>query len=323
MNILLLSAGRRTSLLKAFRDAAIETGNEIIAADIDPLAPALYLADKTAFLTQNTNPAYVEQLWGIIKAHNIGLVVPAIDTELPVLAHIAPDLESNGCKALVSSEQVINACGDKWLTFKVLSSQGISVPMSWLPGSIDHASIPDNLVVKPRNGSASQHVHKVHKDMLDTALKFVPDPIIQEELHGPEITIDALLDFDGQPVHYVPRRRLKTIGGESMEGVTIADGELRPWILNILALLGRAGGRGPMTLQAFLTDSGPVLTEVNPRFGGGFPLAYAAGGLYPQWIVQTLTGGVVPPLEIGNYKAGLYMTRYYVEHFTEEPLWPL
>ena len=56
---------------------------------------------------------------------------------------------------------------------------------------------------------------------------------------------------------------------------------LDPWIERILAALRRARGARAVTMQAFLTERGPVLTEVNPRFGGGFPLALAAGRKYP------------------------------------------
>jgi carbamoyl-phosphate synthase large subunit len=216
---------------------------------------------------------------------------------------------------------VVNICGDKWLTFEFLSKKGIATPQSWLPENLDVASLPDKLVVKPRDGSASLHVHKIFKEMVNTVLGIVPKPIIQEEVQGQEITIDALLDLNGDPVHYVPRRRLKTVGGESIEGVVISDDNIRDWLLYALRAIGEAGGKGPITLQAFLTDAGPVLTEINPRFGGGFPLTNAAGGCYPQWLVHSLAG-MNPSLQIGDYKVGLYMTRYYVEHFIEVPVWP-
>jgi carbamoyl-phosphate synthase large subunit len=76
-----------------------------------------------------------------------------------------------------------------------------------------------------------------------------------------------------------------------------------------------------MTLQAFLVEDGePIFFEVNPRFGGGFPLGYAAGANYPEWILQMLEGKTVAP-RLAEYKKGVYMTRYYKEVIVEEPLW--
>jgi carbamoyl-phosphate synthase large subunit len=75
-----------------------------------------------------------------------------------------------------------------------------------------------------------------------------------------------------------------------------------------------------VTLQAFLTDEGPLLSEINPRFGGGFPLTLAAGGDYPEWIMQMLEGRCVPP-RLGDYEVDLYMTRYHAELIGQKPLW--
>jgi carbamoyl-phosphate synthase large subunit len=110
------------------------------------------------------------------------------------------------------------------------------------------------------------------------------------------------------------------MAGESIQGVTIDDAELRPWLLSVLDALSAIGAIGPLTLQAFLTEDGPVLIEVNPRFGGGFPLTNAAGGTYPEWIVEMLAGGAFAP-RFGEYRRGLYMTRYYAETYTSDPPW--
>jgi carbamoyl-phosphate synthase large subunit len=152
-------------------------------------------------------------------------------------------------------------------------------------------------------------------------LSSIDDPIIQEVLSGPEITIDVLLDLDGRPIHYVPRYRLRTLAGESIQGVTLEhDRDLESWIENLLEICGSLGAAGPLCLQAFLTDRGPVLSEINARFGGGFPLSLAAGGLHTIWLLD-LMDGIPVPSRLGEYESGLYMTRYYVEYFTRAQKW--
>ena len=65
-------------------------------------------------------------------------------------------------------------------------------------------------------------------------LRLVREPIVQEVLTGPEITIDALLDLEGRPIHYVPRRRIRTLGGESIQGVTLEhDTAFETWIEDV------------------------------------------------------------------------------------------
>src|SRR3712207_7877989 len=40
--------------------------------------------------------------------------------------------------------------------------------------------------------------------------------------------------------------------------------------------------RSPANIQCFREEVGLVVTDVNPRFGGGFPLPLAAGSRYPD-----------------------------------------
>lgn len=315
-NILITSAGRRTSLVAAFQKAAHAVHGVVIAADVSPLAPALYLADQAALLPGVKDPRFIEDLEILRASKGIGLVVPTIDTELPVLARARTEFLQRGCVIAISDERVIEITGDKWLTVSEFGNRGVRTPRSYLPA---HTKGLDAfpLFIKPRAGSASQHTHRVDSaTALSTLLEVVPDPIVQEFLPFEEITVDALLDLNGTPIHYVPRRRIRTLGGESIQGVTLDDTNLRDFILNVLNILGDMGARGPLTLQAFLSPEGPILSEINPRFGGGAPLAFAAGGDYPRWLIEMVQGKTVPP-RLGEYTRGLYMTRAYMEVFTD------
>jgi carbamoyl-phosphate synthase large subunit len=106
-----------------------------------------------------------------------------------------------------------------------------------------------------------------------------------------------------------------------VQGVTIRDDDLSSWIEKLLEVCAKSGAKGPLTIQAFLTSNGPVLTEINARFGGGFPLANAAGADYPRWLLQEVLGQHIEP-RMGDYREGLYMTRYAVEVFLERPFQP-
>lgn len=320
MNVLITSAGRRVSLVQAFARAAGARGGKVFAGDASGLAPALYLADGAFQLPSVSAEGYVPQLLALVQEHRIGLIVPTIDPELEVLAANVPVFADAGCTALVSSPPFVKLSGDKWLTHEAFASCGVDVPQSWTAEEAGRAALPPQLFVKPRDGSASRDTYRATPETLATILPRVENAIIQEELSGPEITIDALLDLDGTPLHYVPRIRIRTMAGESIQGVTIADDDIRGWLERLLQVAAQLGAHGPITLQAFLTARGPVLIEVNPRFGGGFPLAYAAGGHYPEWLLALLHGERVEP-RIGQYQKGLYMTRYNVEYFTTELLW--
>ena len=317
MNILLTSAGRRTTLLRRLREAAAARGGKVIACDADPLAPALFLADAAEAVPMVQSPGYLERLLEIVRKHDVRMIVPTIDPELPFLAEHAAQIREAGAEPLVSQKELLVVTGDKWNTARHFKSCGLDVPQSWLPDDLPaREELPERLFVKPRDGSASLHTYAVTRQQLAEILPRVPNAIVQEQLEGPEVTVDALLDFEGTPLHYVPRRRIRTLAGESIQGVTLDDTPFRAFLVHALQAVGDLGGRGPMTLQFFDTERGPVLTEINPRFGGGFPLGDAAGGHYTEWILALLAGEKVPT-GIGDYTRDRYMTRYNTEHFLD------
>jgi carbamoyl-phosphate synthase large subunit len=319
--VLVAAAGRRTTLVRAFVEATGSRGGRTIAGDVDPLAPALYLADDAVRLPRTSDPDYVPALLDVVTRLGVSLIVPTIDTDLATLADSADRLREAGCRLALSSADFVAITGDKQRTAEAFASLGVRVPAWWLPPITDPAALPEQVIVKPRRGSASVGVHRAGRDQLAAVVGLVDDPIVQELLDGPEITIDALLDFAGRAIHYVPRRRIKTLGGESVEGVTLErDPAFEAWIVGVLEHAAALGAAGPLTLQAFQTTDGPVLTEINPRFGGGFPLALAAGAAYPDWLLD-LVAGVTVRSRLGDYEPGLYMTRYHVEHFVRQPKW--
>lgn len=317
MNVLITSAGRRTSLLNAFQEAARPWNGTVFAADLDPLAPACHLADEAFCLPLITDDAYIPVLCEHIRKHSIGLIVPTIDTELPVLAGAIDVFEEADCRALLSTASFIHLTSDKWLTARTFSELGVNMVPTWLPSAMP-ATLPDRLFVKPRRGSASQQAFSIQSNQIQHALALVSDPIIQPHIQADEITVDALFDFEGELLHYVPRLRVRTLAGESIQGMTLPHHTLAPWLTEVLQVAGKLGARGPITLQAFLTEGTPLLSEINPRFGGGFPLTQAAGGCYPKWILQMMHGEK-PSAVVGQYQSSLFMTRYYTELFTDQP----
>jgi len=319
LNVLITCAGRRASLLRSFQVAAHPLGLRVLAADCDPLAPACLLADRAFPVPKVDDPAYLAALLAIARAQEVDLIVPTNDHELPGLADHEDLFREAGIRLALSTTGFVGLCMDKWELGERLRAEGIQVPVSWLPGQTV-PPLPERLFVKPRDGSASLDSYPCRLEDLEPLLTLVPRPLIQEFLEGPEITVDALMDWEGRLVHYVPRERIRTLAGESIQSVTLDRPDLDPWIERTLAVCSRLGARGPLNIQAFLTRSGPVLTEINPRFGGGFPLTRAAGGDYPAWLLALARGEAVPS-HLGQYRRGLYMTRFYVELFLESPSW--
>jgi len=283
-----------------------------VAADSDALAPALRFADHACVVPPIRADNYLEALLEVVRSHGVRLLVPTIDTELDFLARNLAEFEAEGCRVVSSLPHFVRKTADKWLTHEMFVGSAIPGPVSWLPGDGCRRGGRGEVVVKPRCGSASRSVFIVDATLTDAALRLVPDAILQERLTGAEATVDVLYDDHGELLHYVPRLRLKAIGGESVVGRTLDDTSFRCELLRVLRLLGTLGARLMITVQMFLTDRGPMFTEVNPRFGGGFPLGHAAGARYPEWLVAWASGCDLP-LELGHYRRNLVMSRYYSE----------
>jgi carbamoyl-phosphate synthase large subunit len=313
MNVLITCAGRRTTLVELFQDAVGPDGS-VLAADMDALAPARRVADIGFGVPPVDDADYPEVLLDIVRSYDVDLVIPTIDPELSGLADLRQPLAREGARAVVSDASLLNVAADKWETTRHFQNAGFRVPETWNVDGAIPSGIPDPAFVKPRRGSSSEGARAVARSHLAGALASVDEPMIQEVVDAPEVTVDALFDFDGRLLHFVPRLRIRTLSGESIQGRTLPPERANPWLEDVLTEVGVLGARGPVTLQAFLTDGEPTLSEINPRFGGGFPLTHRAGGRYPEWLLDLHAGTPREP-QMGDYESGLVMTRALTEYF--------
>ena len=91
--------------------------------------------------------------------------------------------------------------------------------------------------------------------------------------------------FDHKLKCVVPRKRIEIRSGEVNKGKTEKN-SLIEYVKEKLGILD--GARGCLTAQFFKHKKIKKIIgiEINPRFGGGFPLSYAAGANYPKWIIE-------------------------------------
>src|SRR5215212_3211124 len=130
INVLFTSAGRRVELLQAFRKAfqELELGGRIVAVDVDPLAPALQLADQPYLIPRLSSPDYIPTLIDICQHEQVDLVFPLIDPDIPVLARHRQDIEATGARLAVVPLEAAHTTSDKWLTTRFFEDLGLRVP---------------------------------------------------------------------------------------------------------------------------------------------------------------------------------------------------
>ena len=291
INILILSAGRRVELVKRFKTAAqkLNIDGKIIAADMSEYAPAIYFADLYRIIPRINSNEYIDALVDICNEEKITLIVPTIDTELPVLSKNRSYIESHtGAKILLSSDDVIDVCCYKDKTQEFFEKYGFGIPHLLNENDLKTKNYDFPLFIKPKNGSSSINAFKVENESQLTFFRgYIDEPIIQEYIQGTEYSIDVFCDLDSNPITIVPRIRLAVRGGEIIKGKIDKDREVIEEIRRMIDILKPVG---QITVQCMKTCDGIKYIEINPRFGGGAPMSIDAGANSCENIYRILLG---------------------------------
>jgi carbamoyl-phosphate synthase large subunit len=302
---MLTSVGQRVDIARAFRAAGATT----LGVDADPLAPALYHCDERVIVPRIADPEYVPTLERLRREHDVRLVVPLNDLDFPVLSQererLAPAL------LLLPDAEAAERMSDKLEAHHFFLANGIPSPRSWAPEDVpDDVRFP--VLVKAREGFGSRNIHRAaDRDQLAFFLAYTNVPsFVQEVCLGEEFSIDVFCDMDARCLNAIPRTMLLSKGGESIKGASIQDRELIEHGARVAEIVGV---KGPANVQCFREPDGSLpITDVNTRFGGGFPVPLAAGGRYPD-LALALARGERPEPRLGDFEEGVVMTRYFSE----------
>lgn len=310
MNGILIScAGRRVELVQAFQEQVRERGfsSMVHATDVDPtLSAACHVADVSARLPPVLDPEYADSLKDYCQRNNIGLIVPTIDTELVLLAKLRNDFKCSEIEVVISESTFVEKCRDKRLTGDLFSMAGFSYPNVY-----DVATTQFPCFAKPYDGSSGVDARALYStDDLGEDLLSNPRMMYMEYISKEfcEYTVDAYFDKDSALRCIVPRKRLEVRAGEVSKGITKKNFVFEQLLRGFKKC---SGARGCVTIQVFVNESIEEIIglEINPRFGGGYPLSYAAGANYPGWLIdEYLCGRHLP--DFHGWDDGLLMLRY-------------
>lgn len=312
MSVLISSAGRRVGLVNIFREALREAGvgGRVVAVDASPMSAAYVAADSRHLVPSCLDPKFVPAVLEVCREERVCLIVPTIDTELPVYAAAREEFAEEGVLVAVSSPETIAISADKQTTHAFLREHGLPTVDQATVAEVqaDPTAWPYPLVVKPVAGSASTGVQVVEDDVAFAAAVAQGDVTVQRLALGQEYTIDCLIGPAGNLLESVPRARLEVRAGEVSKAVTVRMPVLTALAERVCAAL--PGAFGVLNLQLFhdeATDDSRII-EINPRFGGGFPLAHRAGVGFAQWLVET-AWDLEPTADL-RWTDGLVMLRY-------------
>lgn len=311
-NILILSAGTRNKVVQYFRRAFSGFGR-VIATDMSPLAPALYDADAYHIVPRMTDPGYVDVILEICRREHITGVLSLIDPELSLLAANKERFAALGTTVIGSSYALCEMSLNKYEMYRWLTRHGYRCASSYVDRSAFYAAeeageLRYPVFVKPVCGSASIAISKAFdRQTVDLLLDHDEGLMVQAFLDGQEIGADVYIDMlSGEVVSIFTKKKIKMRAGETDKAVSFKDEKLFALIERFVR---EAGFRGQIDIDLFEIDGEYFISEVNPRFGGGYPHAYACGCDHMTLILNNLRGQTNPPC-IGCYEEGVYMMKY-------------
>lgn len=312
INILILSAGTRNKIVQYFKKTLGENG-KVIATDMSTIAPAIYEADKYYIVPRITEPGYIDIILDICKKENISGVLSLIDPELSLLAENEEKFKNIGTTVIGSSYELCERALDKMQMFQWLRSHGYNCAKSYVYKNEFFADVKTGkanypVFVKPVRGSASIAISKVFdNETVDLLFDHSDNLMIQEYLDGQEIGADCYIDLlSGELVSVFTKKKIVMRAGETDKSVSFKDEKLFELIKKFV---NESGWRGQIDIDIFEINGEYHISEVNPRFGGGYPHAYECGADHMKLIINNLNG-IVNSDVIGNYKENVYMMKY-------------
>lgn len=312
MNILITSVGSRNKIVQYFKKELGKSG-KVIVTDMSDLAPAIYDADKFYLVPKIDSPNYIDKLLEICKKEKIDCIFALIDPELSLISKNAEKFIKIGTTPLISSYEAVELAFDKYKMFKYLESNGFKTAKTYIDkdefyNDLDVGLINFPVFVKPYRGSASININKVNsRDEIDTLFKVNDDLIIQEFMDGQEIGADIYIDpISKKVVSIFTKEKIKMRAGETDKSRSFKDEKLFQLIKQVVEKIGYVY---MIDMDIFKINGEYYISEINPRFGGGYPHAYESGVNFPKLIVNSMNG-IENKINIGNYNEDIYMMKY-------------
>ncbi len=312
INILILSCGTRNKIVQYFKDE-LDNKGKVFATDSSELAPALYEADEHFIVPRVDEPGYLERILEICKEYNITGVLSLIDPELSVLAKNKQKFLDIGTTPIVSDYDVIERSFNKYDFNEFLKNNGfnsmkcyVDLETFFKDYSVEVIDFP--VFVKPVEGSASININKVHsKEELELLFSRYDNLMIQEYMDGIEYGVDVYIDLiSSELVSAFIKEKLKMRAGETDKSVSVIDDKLLDLVKDFVKV---AGYKGIIDIDIFKVNNEYYISEVNPRFGGGYPHAYEVGVNIPTQIINNLSHKENKK-ELNNYDEKNYMMKF-------------
>lgn len=312
MNLLILSCGTRDKIVQYFKQVLSGEG-KVVATDCSSYAPALYEADIHYIVPRITEDGYIQVIFDICEKEEITGVLSLIDPELSLISMYEKEFKKRGVTIIGSSYELCERSLNKWELYCWMQEHGYPCAKSYIAldaflEAVDKGEVSYPVFVKPMKGSASLQIAKAEdKETVEFLFDHGENMMIQEYMTGQEIGVDCYIDLISKEVVSIfTKKKLVMRAGETDKAISFIDEELFKQVEKFVL---ENGFTGQIDIDVFEKDGVFYFSEVNPRFGGGYPHAYACGADHMTLIKNNLSGKINEK-KIGAYTVDKVMMKY-------------
>ena len=285
-NVLITSVGRRVELVNLFKKnlkKQFKNGKVYVCDNSPHFSAACQVADEYFKSPLISDKKYINFLLNLCKKKGVGILIPTIDTDLKILSKNKDKFYKFRINIICSNYEIIKICSDKRLVAKYFSNMQINTPKIY-----SYKNIKFPCFAKPYDGSSSIGAEKImNRNHFYFVRKNNRKTIFMRYLNKnfKEYTVDAYYDKYNVLKCAVPRKRIEVRGGEISKGETKKNYIYRLFKKKFNRM---SNVTGPINVQIMVDEKSKKMffIEINPRFGGGFPLSYNAGANFIKMIID-------------------------------------
>ena len=282
--------------------------------------PAMSVADKAFESPIIYDEKYIPFLLEICKSEKIDMLISLFDIDLMILAKNKSRFEEMGVKVIVSNENIINICNDKFEMLKYLKKINMPVPKTYidLEEALKGADFDKNsYILKPRWGMGSLSIfeaenkkelevlyEKAKRSIQKSYLRFESGAdidravLIQEKIIGDEYGLDIFNDFKGENLTVTVKKKLAMRSGETDIAKVIENKELEDIGKKIAESLKHIGN---LDMDILFDGQSAYIIDMNARFGGGYPFTHSAGVNELEALIRLCKNEKVNDLSVKKY----------------------
>jgi carbamoyl-phosphate synthase large subunit len=290
MKILISSIGRRGYLAREFKKHDVQ----VVGTSNSDWTVGFNGCDEKIIMPNINSSEYLPFLLKVCKEKKISAIFSVFDMDIDKLTMYKKEFENNNIVAFLPSKEISEICFDKLKTYEFLIENNLKTFLTFDEIDAALSAISQNrlnypLMVKPKKGfgSSSLFVARNQKE-LEVFFNYNEDMIIQEMSSGTEYSFDILYSLESEVIDVYCKKKIQMRSGETDKAIMVNDKQLIEFGLNFGKFFKNIG---PMDVDFFIEKNGDIkILEINPRFGGGYPISHKAGANFPKKMIEMING---------------------------------